>query len=302
MIKILTLFAGSAVLLLSTASIDKKEAKKVIKTLNENYAFVPSGSISLDSQTTSIQSFIIFKTEVDNLDYQLFLKELKASGDIEKLKIAQIDTSNWSQGKNLMEAYKQYYHCHPAYQNYPVVNISKEGATLYCEWLSAKINKILPEGQGLVFRLPTKAEWLQAARGGLELNTYAWGGPHLRNTKGMILCNFLQLDAENITRDENNEYKIVPTFYFTAPGGLHDDILAPSKSYWPNGFDIYNMNGNAAEILSDKAEVIGGSWRDPGYDVRNESVKAYKGSATNIGFRIVATVNPSKMTWLKVKK
>jgi formylglycine-generating enzyme required for sulfatase activity len=80
------------------------------------------------------------------------------------------------------------------------------------------------------------------------------------------------------------------------------DITAPVKSYWPNGYGLYNVNGNVAEMIADKEIVAGGSWNDPGYDVRNESVKPYKGAARNVGFRIVATVVPAELVWLKIPK
>ena len=71
--------------------------------------------------------------------------------------------------------------------------------------------------------------------------------------------------------------------------GDNADVLAPSKSYWPNDFGIYNMNGNASEMISDGEFVVGGDWRSPGYDIRNESIKAYNGPSPEIGFRIVAS-------------
>lgn len=302
MIKYITTCLAAALLFLSFTKEEKKQAKNVIKVLNQNYSYVPSGSMHLDSQTVSVQSFIIFKTEVENLDYQLFLSDLKAKGKLEELKIAQIDTANWSSKKFSMEPYATYYHSHPAYRKYPVVNISKEAALLFCDWLSNHVNQSLPEGQKLKFRLPTKAEWVMAARGGLDLSPYSWGGPYLRNSDGLIMANFLQLDAGNITRDENNEFKIIIDDNNWPSAGSSNDVLAPAESYWPNGFDLYNMCGNAAELLGDRDEVIGGSWRDPGYDVRIESVKKYNGSAINVGFRVVATVIPDQMPWLKVKK
>jgi formylglycine-generating enzyme required for sulfatase activity len=80
------------------------------------------------------------------------------------------------------------------------------------------------------------------------------------------------------------------------------DITAPVKSYWPNGYGLYNMNGNVAEMISDKNVVVGGSWYDPGFDVRNESEKPYNGAARTVGFRVVATVVPSELEWLKLPK
>jgi formylglycine-generating enzyme required for sulfatase activity len=84
--------------------------------------------------------------------------------------------------------------------------------------------------------------------------------------------------------------------------GSYTDLTAPVRSYWPNDYGIYNMNGNVAEMVADKDIVAGGSWNDTGYDVRNKSEKPYKGAARTIGFRVVATVNPSEMEWIKIPK
>jgi formylglycine-generating enzyme len=52
----------------------------------------------------------------------------------------------------------------------PVVAVNWFEALAYCDWLSVKT--------GLLFRLPTEAEWERAARGGLEGKLYSWGDDH----------------------------------------------------------------------------------------------------------------------------
>ena len=49
----------------------------------------------------------------------------------------------------------------------PVVGVTWDEATAYCEWLSVKA--------GGDFRLPSEAEWERAARGGKENALYPWG-------------------------------------------------------------------------------------------------------------------------------
>jgi formylglycine-generating enzyme required for sulfatase activity len=67
------------------------------------------------------------------------------------------------------------------------------------------------------------------------------------------------------------------------------DLTAPAESYSPNGYGLYNMNGNVAEMISDGDFAVGGSWNSPGYDIRNQSIKKFKGAHPTVGFRIVAT-------------
>ncbi|HXV79036.1 MAG TPA: SUMF1/EgtB/PvdO family nonheme iron enzyme [Candidatus Binatia bacterium] len=49
----------------------------------------------------------------------------------------------------------------------PVVGVSWDDASAYCQWLSRQMDK--------PFRLPSEAEWERAARGDLEGALYPWG-------------------------------------------------------------------------------------------------------------------------------
>jgi formylglycine-generating enzyme required for sulfatase activity len=288
---LLTFFA-----IVSVQRVDKKQQKSLIEVLNKNYAYVPADSIVG-------HDFIIFKTEVSNLNYREFLADLKQGGDREKWKLASVDSSRWATKNWTNAAYIEHYHKHPAYNNYPVVNVSKEGAEMYCEWLTDKVNSTLNGSYKLVFRLPTQQEWIKAAKGKLELSIYSWGGHRLHNAEGSYMCNCLAFGSECISRDSTGKYVVQRLDYsqFSVPKD-NADITAPVKSYWPNGYGLYNMNGNVAEMISDKNVVLGGSWYDPGYDVRNESEKPYNGAARTVGFRVVATVVPSELEWLKLPK
>lgn len=282
---------GILFFILSGSSPNRALEKTWYKGINEKYTYVPFEK----------GGFLMLKTEIDNESYQLFLEELRISGDAEKYRIAQVDSSGWRTKSAYGEPYASYYHSHPAYRNYPVVNVTREGAELYCEWLTAKLKEADGGKSGLVFRLPTHDEWVYAAMGGLQLNTYAWGGPYLRNSKGCYLCNFAALGAENISRDSTGTWTVLGHAPWVGEGD-HADVTAPVNSYFPNGYGLHNMNGNVAEMVSDKELVAGGSWNDPGYDVRNESVRPYTGSSKTIGFRIVASAEPQSLEWFKIPR
>ena len=275
---------------MSFISGKKPSAKLAIKTIENFCVYVPSGQTLIENDTVSVQSFYISQGEVTNFQYAEFLYDLKRKGEFEKLKIAQLDTNNWTtELKWGNEKYTEHYYKHPAYRDYPVVNVSKEGAELYCQWLTEKYDSISGGELKLKFRIPTHTEWLRAANGSRMKSSYSWGGPYLRNAKGQVLANFVRFGAENITRNEETEIYEVTTKNIGYNFDDDADVTAPSISYWPNEFGIYNLNGNVSEMVADKAIVVGGDWRSPGYDIRNESFRAYKGSSVTVGFRVIAT-------------
>jgi gliding motility-associated lipoprotein GldK len=196
------------------------------------------------------------------------------------------------------------YFWHPAYDDYPVVGVSWKQATAFCIWRTQLLESFLiGNGSAIVndFRLPTESEWEWAARGGLDLSPYPWGGPYIRNSRGCFLGNFKPMRGNYID-----------------DGGFHTVKI---NSYNPNDFGLYCMAGNVAEWTSNafdesaynfahdlnpdyvydakendppslKRKVIrGGSWKDVGYYLQT-STRTYEYQDTAkcyIGFRCVMT-------------
>lgn len=284
-------FAGLT--LMSFVFITNKDGIKLPKSFNGKFSRVPAGKVMLAAEELSVDEFYISKEEVTNREYRQFLTEIAKSEYRSLIKDLLVDSANWEQidGK----AYAQYYHVHPAYDNYPVVNISYEAATFYCKWLTETANKTLNSEVILEYKLPTRAEWIKAAQGNMQRVSYSWGGPAVRNAKGQILANFKILGAENIHFDPaTKSYKIIENLLLPQKANdklySNNDVTAPTKSYAPNDFGLYNMNGNVAEMLFEKGIASGGSWNSPGYDIRNESIMSYEKSSPMVGFRPIVIV------------
>jgi formylglycine-generating enzyme required for sulfatase activity len=262
---------------------------KLPKPFKSDFKFIPSGLVKLDNDTLSVQSFYILDHEVTNSEYQAFLKDSKEGNTLTESKIIEGNCS--SEFPNQMDNYSKYYYTHPAYAQYPVVNVTFSGALNYCEWLETKINTAL-NGKGKVkVRLPFHAELIRAAVGDNLSKNFAWKGNYLRDLeKGHIMCNFSMIPQEQMTKDSDGKLIIKKDHPMSMTEITGADILAPSKSYFPSEFGVYNLNGNAAEMTNENGISVGGSWHSYGYDVRIQSRMMYEGSSTKVGFRPVFTI------------
>jgi formylglycine-generating enzyme required for sulfatase activity len=112
----------------------------------------------------------------------------------------------------------------------PVVNITWSEARAFANWLSNKGRNI--------FRLPTEAEWEYACRAGAQTD-YFWGDNDL-NT-----CQYANVvDLSKVRRN--------PSWYLS--NFNCDDqyvVSSPVGSFKPNIFGLYDMIGNADEMVED---------------------------------------------------
>lgn len=289
MATITRILAPLAVLPLFAFHGNKPDVPELPKAFRDKFASVPSGMLKTEAGEVKVTGFMLSTTEVSNAEYMAFVDDVRNGGDKDLLARVVPDTAQWLQSYAYNEPYRASYHRHPAYANYPVVNVSREGALAYCEWLQEKMNKEAGATAKYEVRLPERNEWWYAANGGAQHVNYAWGGPGLRNAKGCVLANFRCVGDENLRRDPATGKLEVVSDGTAQVGAVFDgaDITAPVDSYMPNAFGLHNMNGNAAEMLAEPGQAAGGSWRSPGYDVRNESVMAFGGPSPEVGFRVV---------------
>jgi formylglycine-generating enzyme required for sulfatase activity len=225
------------------------------------------------------------------------------------------DTLVWMQDYTYSynEPLAKSYFWHTAYNDYPVVGVNWVQANAFCIWRT-QLMRNYNQSQGIApfqdYRLPTEAEWEYAARGGLALSMYPWGGPYTRNVHGCFIANFKPLRG-NYGDDGGNRTLEV-------------------KRYAPNEYGLYDMAGNVAEWTSDafdesaysfthdlnpdhrynamaddppalKRKVIrGGSWKDVAYYMQvgvrtfeyQDTAKSY------VGFRCVRSfMGRDAMDW-----
>jgi len=244
-------------LFFSFSNIDKKVLSK---QLQKKYTFIPSGKVTVNEKQQSLKGFFMMKSEVSNLDYREFLAFLERQGKTNELQIAQIHNKGWQIDGVLNEPFVDTYANHPSYNDYPVVNITKEAALLYCKFLKESINKnnSLKGYKIKQVRLPLKAEWIMAAKAGKDLVPYPWGGYYIRNSKGCALANFNGLGSQNITKNyKTGKLEIIEDVFV---GKRTFQSTLPVFSFFPNDYDLYNMSGNVAEMIADEDVAMGGGW------------------------------------------
>jgi len=64
-------------------------------------------------------------------------------------------------------------------------------------------------------------------------------------------------------------------------------LTVPVSAYFPNDYGLYNMAGNAAEMVAEDDRTIGGSWLDPAHLMRIGIVQERKLPHPSTGFRLV---------------
>ena len=233
----------------------------------------------------STSEFFISSTEVTNIQWKEFLMYLKQEGRMEEYNANVLNTTVWRQRLAYNEPFVNYYYQHQTYSEYPAVGMTLKQAKAYANWLT-EIFAMRDQGVKVTFSVPTKKQWIRAARGGAATQ-YPWDGPYLRNSKGSFLSNHKAVGSENIHLERSTNNLVVVS---SGNKGVENTITAPGESYYPNQFGIYNMSGNVAELVSDDTVAMGGSWNDTGYDVRVESEQPASEPKSTIGFRVVAVI------------
>ena len=194
------------------------------------------------------------------------------------------------------------YFWHPSFDNYPVVGISWVQAKAFSIWRTDYMNSALrkegiPDVQN--YELPLETQWEYAARGGLDLSIYPWGGPYTRNNKGCFLANFKPLRGNYI--DDGNVYAGKVGSYEPNEYGLYD--MSGNVSEWTRGafhpsayifqHDLqpnfeYNATPQDPPVMKRKV-IRGGSWKDIAYYMQTGSRDYEYQDSTKpfIGFRNV---------------
>lgn len=233
-----------------------------IKTLEKNMASVS-------------KNLYIGKFEVTQGEYNLFLENLKRAGNTELYTTCLYDSTQWKANvlsQSFNDPMVNLYHWHPAYRNYPIVNISYEAAKAYCQWLTEQYNSQRKRTYTqVVFRLPTPEEWRIAAGSGNPKARTPFPNDAFKSCdKGCWLANVKPGEGK-----------------FFEDGGFH---TVKSQSYKPNDYGLFQTIGNVSEMTSVKGSSLGGSWFNLPEECYFNLFQTYTGPNAFTGFRIVMEI------------
>lgn len=195
----------------------------------------------------------------------------------------------------------------PQEHDHPVVNVSRDDAREFCNWLTARERKAERIQASHEYRLPTDLEWSQMAglqdepdvspawRDGRKQKVFPWGVTWPDTEK---VGNFADMAAARTSAVENER---------TIPG--YDDGFAftsPVGSFSANALGIHDLSGNVQEWVDDEWTKLGtnilGVLRGGGWNTgqienlytgaRNAQPPKYQDAI--YGFRVVLAKVPPK--------
>ncbi|MBC7250694.1 MAG: formylglycine-generating enzyme family protein [Anaerolineae bacterium] len=190
-----------------------------------------------------LPAFEIDKFEVTNADFAVFVEETGYQTDAEKQGLSRI-WKDAAEGKD----------------NHPVVYVSWNDATAYCQWLGK--------------RLPTEAEWEKAARG-TDGRLYPWGDEY---------------DASKLNGKDSGIRGTTAVGSF-ADGASPYGVMDMAGNVWEwtaDWYEAYPGSSYQSPYYGQQFKVVrGGGWFETAEFVRTTARNATSDTAANddLGFR-----------------
>ncbi len=237
-----TLVAGCGTRPTPQTTVDLGDGVKLEMVLVPAGAFTMGDDTGLDDEkpahkVTMTKPFYLGRHEVTVAQFRRFVEATGYKTDAEKGTGFQ-GAFGWNRETMEFAMNEEYSWRSPGFpqsDSDPVVNVSWNDATAFCEWLSHE--------EGKSYRLPTEAEWEYACRAGTTTAYF-----HGDETEGAAkVGNVADAAFEEQFPELEGFIKANDGFAHTSPAG----------SFAPNAFGLHDMHGNVWEWCAD--------WYDPEY-------------------------------------
>ncbi len=279
--------------------------EKLSKLDKSLYSHVDANKITYGGKLKIVDAFTIRNVAITNLEYKTFLADLLIQGKSDEYFKSEVNVMNWQENGYQKLAYS--YFQDEKYNDYPVVNVSEQGALLFCNWLQNELIKYLDntkqKNKDLVISLPNDADWLLAAQDGYAKIAYETGYNTLFDiSEGNVDYAFVKRmqQVKKISARKDTLYSL----YAINKYGFTESNL---QDFWNKGFmsmsempfdtinsarmKLYGKIGHMSEIVKSdsnkKLWLSGLTWKtkDDYKNFENEFSK--KGSSPFVTFRIV---------------
>lgn len=140
---------------------------KIISLLKKDWLLIPAATYSTQpiNGIDSIMNFttlarcaelLVYRTEITNQLYRAFVKSNKANS------LFMPDTARWEKQMD-MPVYSMYYFQDAAYNEYPVLGVTRQSAMAFCKWFEDSLNRFFVS-KGITdlkasVTLPSEPEW-----------------------------------------------------------------------------------------------------------------------------------------------
>lgn len=278
------------------------------------YSSVEEGKISYRGEEVILDPFILRNQTITNLEYKIFLADLIKNNKTEDYEKAMVKSEVWNNYAHPTLA--ALYFSDDKYNNFPVVNISTDGAILFCQWLETEINNYLQQHKSkskIKIRLPFDSEWIFATKRGYvhfpECDGY---NTVYDRTEGIVDAHYLKWTDQIKKRDKKTPHELDAPYGTNRYGMTEKQVLqlfeqsekATSKlvsdSVYPFKIDVYNKVAHVSEIIytqgSTSTTVIGSCWKSKKEYMQMLGEFNKAAASPYVGFRIVV-LNGNKASY-----
>lgn len=219
----------------------------------------------------------VSKLETSNLDYRTFLNILRKTNQVELAEKCRYDSTLWVKTfpSGFSQPMQDNYHWNNAFNDYPVVNIKHSSALAYCDWLTNLYSKWdKAQFKNAIFKLPSEAEWQAVVSAEPSAaNGYPWAGTGAFDENKKCLANIKFRNEENPEKPN-----------YLKDGGFQT-VNVSSCNTTENG--IYNLIGNASEMLEEEGKAKGGNWDSYLEECAADKTQIFEGADPRLGMRIM---------------
>ncbi len=228
-------------------------------------SYDPPGTVKIDTALFMDQSEC---TNFNWLEYLYWINHLYGKKSPEYI-AALPDTTLWEFESEELQGYKTNHFRHPAYRDYPIVGLTYQQMTAYCNWRSDRVCEYMLVRLGKIEWDTNQTATSHFTIGGYLNGSYGNYQPSADFTKipNYYLPNYNEwLKAEKYAqsiyskRSTNQKRKSPDQFYHLFDGYEGTHPVSFSRRYIVKNA-IYNLQRNVSEQLADSTQMVGDNWK-----------------------------------------